>query len=70
MSTTMQQRKKLESVEAKHLAVSNRMKYLAAQQKRYEAKIQNTRQEIDRRNKINAGKIEDLSRQMEAQKER
>ena len=70
MSTTMQQRKKLESVEAKHLAVSNRMKYLEAQQKKYEAKIQNTRHEIDRRNKINAGKIEDLSRQMEAQKER
>lgn len=46
------------------------MKYLAAQQKKYQAKILNTRHEIDRRNKINAGKVDDLSRQMEAQKER
>ena len=30
----------------------------------------NTRVEIDRRNQINAGKVEDLMRQMEAQKER
>lgn len=52
------------------LGVENRVRYLAAEQERYQKKIERARKEVERRNLIKAGKIDDLKVKIQAQKER
>ena len=52
------------------LGVENRVRYLANEQERYQKKIEKARKEVERRNLIKAGKIDDLKVKIQAQKER
>ena len=66
----MPPKKALELARKEKLGVENRVRYLATEQERYQKKIEKARQEVERRNLIKAGKIDDLKVKIQAQKER
>ena len=69
-TTTVSPRKALELARKEKVGVENRVRYLANEQERYQKKIEKARKEVERRNLIKAGKIDDLKVKIQAQKER
>jgi len=69
-TTNVSPKKALELARKEKLNVENRVKYLANEQEKYQKKIEKARKDVERRNLIKAGKIDDLKLKIQAQKER
>ena len=50
--------------------MQNRIRYLAQEQERYQKKILAAKQEVERKNQIQASKLEDLHMKLESEKQK
>lgn len=56
----MSPRRALEMAKQEKLTVTNRVRYLANEQVKYQKKILKAREDVDRKNKIKASKIDEI----------
>ena len=62
--------KALQIAEQERQSVQNRLRYLAAEQEKYEKQIMSAKNELAKRNQIKASKLEDLRLKIQMHRER